>query len=138
MRKNFSKDLFMEKRILSYGYQGTSPDDLAQYVDALNAVVFDCRISPYSFDRNWSKKNLDDTLGSRYVWIRALGNLNYKEPGSGIKLRDAATGVRLILKALERKEVILICMCRSITNCHLKRIVDILEVDHKIPHTRLT
>jgi len=128
----------MEKRVTSFGYAGKTPEQLLYHVRSSDSVVVDCRLKPFSMNRSWSKKALAEFFRERYVWVEELGNLNYKGSyGTGIKLKNAELGISKVMKLLEEKEVILMCMCSLFEKCHVKRIVDMLEVSHDIPHQRL-
>lgn len=104
----------MAKQVYGIGYYGREPTQLRDMAIALDAIVFDIRLSPRSRDPRWGKANLSAVLLDRYRHVKALGNVNYK--GGAIKLRDFQAGVEAIL--MSPKCVILMCVCKHSKHCH--------------------
>lgn len=72
-------------RILGWGYEGRSVDDLVRDADAARVrVVVDVRLTPISRKRGFSKTALAASLSSAgiaYVHLKALGNPKDNRPG---------------------------------------------------------
>lgn len=107
----------MTPTILSFGYQGQRLPDLVAYVATSHAVVADVRLKPFSRHPDWRRGVLARYLGDHYVWIEALGNLNYKG-GGPVVLKDAEEGLATVRRLLHRHRVILMCACADAAICH--------------------
>jgi len=100
------------------GYTGLKPDQLKATAERLGAVVADIRFRPFSRNPAWSKVNAEKVLGARYVWVKGLGNKNYK--GGPIAFDDLESGISLVGTLLETQPVILLCVCPDVETCHRK------------------
>jgi uncharacterized protein (DUF488 family) len=105
----------MTTEVYSIGYGGRSPAQLLSILEEKDAVLFDIRFSPASMNPQWSRKQLSQTLGNRYVHVQALGNANYKNGGE-IKLVDFDLGRKII--DASAKPVVLMCACKDFRTCH--------------------
>jgi hypothetical protein len=105
--------------IYTFGYQGSTIDQLQAYQQDLGAVVVDIRYVPWSRDKQWTKDRLDDDLQGNYVWARDLGNINYRN-GGPIQLANPANSVPHIRARLNRHNIILLCACWNVETCHRK------------------
>lgn len=103
--------------LYSCGYQGHQVEALRQQAERLDAIVADVRLKPFSRDPAWRRGPLERVLGARYVWIEALGNLNYRGPGP-VLLKDAEAGLAVLREFLSQRPVILLCVCASPVACH--------------------
>jgi hypothetical protein len=102
------------------GYGGHAPARLSTIVEQLGAVVFDIRLSPTSQDERWRGEALSELLGERYIGNPAWGNKN-RFNGGKIEIMDWKVGLqRFKLYCGDRRPAaaILLCGCRSITECH--------------------
>ncbi len=63
--------------LCTYGYTGGRLEDLQAYA-AAGALILDVRYSPWSRVPQWQQRALQDVLGGRYEWCRALGNTHYR------------------------------------------------------------
>lgn len=97
------------------GYLGRKLPEVIAILDERNAVLADIRLTPYSRNPSFIRGVLERALGPRYVWIRALGNLNYKS-GGPVELADYEAGKAALL-ALSGPAV-LMCACRNYATCH--------------------
>jgi uncharacterized protein (DUF488 family) len=113
-------------KVLTFGYQGRRPQELLALADAEGAVVVDVRIKPWSRLPGWSQKALQELLGERYVWVRELGNQDYK--GTGVRLVDEEAGLAKVREMLESRPVILLCFESDETRCHRRHVRRRLEV----------
>lgn len=106
-------------KIYLAGYTGRKPEQLKQLSDALEATVVDIRLSPRSRVPYWEKSALQSLLGTRYTWVKELGNVNYKGLG-GINILDMQRGIdRLIgVNAVNSGNMILLCACKDGHSCH--------------------
>lgn len=108
----------MHTQVFTAGYTSLKPVDLLVAAESLDAYLVDIRISPYSRVEYWMGSHLKVVWGARYQHIKALGNINYKNPADGIKLRDAETGTMQLAQLMLSKPVILICACKNHETCH--------------------
>ncbi|GHO52189.1 DUF488 domain-containing protein [Ktedonobacter robiniae] len=95
------------------------------------ALLVDIRLSPYSkWASAWNKGALCSAYGSRYVWDRRLGNVNYAHKEQGIQLapghEDAVREVASWLR--EGRPVVLLCACRDARTCHRSLIAKLVQV----------
>ena len=77
--------------ILTYGYLAGSPEHLAAAVREHDAWLVDIRYAPSSRLPEWRPEYIVHLVGSRYVHVRALGNVNYL--GGPIQLANPDQGV---------------------------------------------
>jgi len=118
----------MKMKAYHFGYQGHKPEDLLLAVEALGAVLCDIRYAPYSRQPGWSKKALVAMFGAAYRHIPELGNLNYKgEYGAGIRIADLDGGLETVFKILERRPVVVMCVCREFETCHRLTVAEALQ-----------
>lgn len=109
------------------GYTGLRPNDLLRAAEALGALVADTRIAPASRNPLWRQKQLQGSLGSRYVHIGALGNRNFKGGyGDGIVIADMKSGAAQLDALLQRQPVIILCACADYRACHRKTVADFM------------
>lgn len=108
--------------LYTYGYGNGSMSDLHEFVNA-GAVVADVRYAPYSHNPEWKKENLAKELGANYVWIPALGNVNYKN-GKKIAIPQMQYGLAELRDYLECQPVVLLCVCPQWEECHRRMVAD--------------
>jgi activating signal cointegrator 1 len=127
--------------IYTYGYQGSTPEQLLGTVNDLGAVLVDIRYSPWSPNPHWRKLALAELVGAnRYQWIQDLGNVNYKSGGPIRLLRPEAAAVRL-REVLDHRSIVLLCACRDWETCHRRDAAEYLSealqapVEHLSPDT---
>ncbi len=101
--------------VYGIGYSGRTMDDIRRIIEDLDAYLVDIRFAPYSRSPDFRKQALERTLGTRYVYLRALGNRNYRGSGPA-DLVDYAAG-RMALAMLD-KPALLMCMCKDPATCH--------------------
>jgi hypothetical protein len=107
-------------RIYLCGYGGHCPERLLSLTEQLQAVVFDIRLSPTSRDERWRGESLQELLGERYIGNPAWGNKN-RFNGGAIEIMDWKVGLqrfKLMIGDRRPDAAILLCGCRSITECH--------------------
>lgn len=124
--------------ILLAGYAGHCPERLLEITKQIDAVVFDIRLRPYSSDERWCGAALSVLLGERYVGLPQWGNpakLDCQQAEDiGFPTIDWSGGLRRFkLYCGERKPVvaILLCGCRSITECHRAAVGKRLAVEER-------
>jgi len=100
--------------IYTLGYAQWDIEEVADRVDALNAVLVDVRRSPNTTKPGFSKPDLQDRFDDRYVHLPSFGNVNYK--GGPIDLAAADQGLQDI-QALDRPPI-LMCGCQRPADCH--------------------
>jgi uncharacterized protein (DUF488 family) len=106
------------------GYTGKSVEQLPALLNFYDAVLADIRFAPTSRHLQWTKNYLTLMLKNRYRHVPALGNRNYKTHGM-IQIHNLEIGVRLI-ESWETN-VILLCACESLENCHRRVVKTELE-----------
>lgn len=102
--------------LFSLGYSGVRLEAVNQWLDAHDALLVDVRFKPFSRNPEWRQPHLQRVLGSRYRWVRALGNLNYR--GGPSRLVEEAEGVRIVVAMMESNPVVLTCICSDPRVCH--------------------
>jgi uncharacterized protein (DUF488 family) len=105
------------KTLYTFGYRGESIGNLKAHVERLNGMVVDVRYNPYSPNPTWSKLGLMKVFGERYIWLKDLGNRNYK--GGPIEIVDMEAGLARIEGMTAP---ILLCACSDVTTCHRQRV----------------
>lgn len=104
-------------------------DKIVDMANRRNAIVLDCRFSPYSPYHGWLKKAFQTALGDRYIWVRGFGNVNYKSGGS-VRLYDEAEGLKVVATlgkaSKDGKPIIdaiaLMCACADVSTCHRRHV----------------
>lgn len=112
--------------VYTVGYSGINSRQLLRCAEELGAVVADIRFSPQARNPEFRKLALEDVLGDRYVYIKALGNVNYKN-GGPVKFADEAIGLAQVEAILSVGAVILLCGCWDVTTCHRRVAAEALE-----------
>jgi hypothetical protein len=107
------------------GYAGQSLANLARIAAEMGATVLDIRLSANSYSPQWRKAAMQAALGTRYAHVPALGNRNYKT-GPPVCLSDPDRGVSFVQTMLAQGPVILLCGCRSATECHRSTVARLL------------
>jgi uncharacterized protein (DUF488 family) len=105
--------------IYTWGYTGSSHEDLKAFMKATGAVLCDIRFNPRSRQPHWNVGAIVDLVGAdNYVHIKGLGNRNYKGDGI-VKLDNPALGISTVQDILLRgRDVILMCACKDAYGCH--------------------
>jgi uncharacterized protein (DUF488 family) len=106
--------------IYTAGYSRHSADELKAKADALQAMLFDIRLSPNSLRPEWRKHHLLKLLGHRYRHVPAWGNLHYKT-GGDIKIANWGEGLERLLRVRQIQSyrcIILLCACENPQLCH--------------------
>ena len=74
-------------------------------------------------------------MGSAYIHVRELGNVNYK--GGPVEIEDLEAGLCKLRAILERGPAILMCMCSNLRRCHRKVAADALAGEgYAVVHLR--
>lgn len=102
------------KSIYATGYGGKNIADLKPMLDALDAVLVDIRFVPHSEILHWRKVYLKVLLDWKYLHVPNLGNRTFKE--DKITIQNLKLGIETILNL--KKNVILMCGCEKLENCH--------------------
>lgn len=100
------------------GYGGKKPDDFFKELDELNPdIVVDVRENPYrAFLGVYTLPQLEKRLGSKYTWIKELGNKTRMMPPT---LVDETVGLeKLIEFSKTHKRIVLLCAEKLEENCH--------------------
>jgi uncharacterized protein (DUF488 family) len=122
-------------KVYTIGYSGKSVAQVADLLVAFNAMLVDIRFVAYSKNLDWQRDTLRTVFGSRYLWVKALGNVNYKN-GGPIKLWLPQKGVTQLKPVLEKMPIILLCGCRDWQTCHRSEASELLaqELGAQVKH----
>jgi hypothetical protein len=104
--------------IYTAGYAGWAPEALAATVRELGALLVDTRYVPWSKSSAFTKDALAKVLGASYLWLKALGNINYK--GGPIELAAPDEALPVLAPILAERPIALLCVCRDVQQCHRK------------------
>lgn len=108
--------------IYTLGYARWSIEEVEECLETLDATLLDIRYAPRTTKPGFTRDELDQRLGSRYVHIPAFGNVHYKR--DGIKLSDPDRGLEQ-LRALEGPFV-LMCGCKRPEQCHRSEVAEFI------------
>jgi uncharacterized protein (DUF488 family) len=122
--------------IYSVGYTGLPIEDFERFIQQSGATIADVRLKPFSRNSAWSKASLLKRFApTRYYWLEALGNLNYK--GGRILLANQDLGLAQLRALLEEGPVAVLCVCSDAATCHRTTVTTILSREgypiHGIP-----
>lgn len=128
--------------IYTLGYSGWTLDQVAAKVEELNAVLVDVRFVPRSRIPAWNSGVLSRRFGDRYIWLKELGNRNYKGTFDQIEIVDFPAGAAKLQNVTATgRNIILLCGCPDVDGCHRKvlaeQLVDACQaVEHLAAHVR--
>lgn len=122
-------------KVYTWGYTGSTPDDLHRFIEATGAWLCDIRYSPRSRVPHWNQRSLVSLAAHGYVWLSALGNKNYNN-GGPIQLASPGAALPFIEHTLEYQPVILMCACKDVDVCHRKVAAEYLvrEIGVEVEH----
>lgn len=102
-----------------WGYRGRTLDELRTARKKLNALIVDVRLVPQSRLAQFRRRALAREFGDDYCWLRAFGNINYKNPAGGVHLVEAVAGVAAFeqLGISPTRPALLLCGCPTL-DCH--------------------
>lgn len=126
----------MKPIIYTFGYAGSTPQDLRAFVEALGAYLVDVRYKPYSRQSHWVGGAIREMFPPGiYSWVQSLGNVNYNN-GGPIKLADPNLGKITVKALLGARPVILMCACPDPQRCHRKVAAEYLarELEADVVH----
>jgi len=104
-------------KVYTAGYNNFLSDQFQEKVDQLDCIIVDIRYNPYSFSPFWQKEYLSRRYKDKYLHIKELGNKNYKS--GGIKIANWELGIRSLIEIFkEDKNIILMCACKEVKECH--------------------
>lgn len=101
-------------QVYTLGYARWTIEQVATTLQDLDGVLVDIRHAPYTSKPGFTKSELDARFRDRYRHLEAFGNVNYKD--GPIKLANPERGLKVI-RELHRVPI-LMCGCRSATECH--------------------
>ncbi len=110
-------------KFFTTGYTGKAVEQLSALLDFHKAVLADIRFAPHSPHLEWRKNYLQILLKNRYRHVSQLGNRLYQT--GGIQIHNLEIGIRLI-ESWETN-VILLCACEDLENCHRRVVKTELE-----------
>ena len=111
-------------RAYTIGYSGRTVDDLKREVNELRGLLIDCRYSAGRPQGPFFPNKLVKQFGpTRYMWVRSLGNSNYRNTRAGrgpIQIEDLDGGLRRVQAAVRctGRAPIFMCACSQVAHCH--------------------
>lgn len=115
--------------VSTLGYAAPGSDrELARLMDAPHTLLIDIRYMPVSRWRpDWRKGNLSARFGGRYIHMRGLGNVNYKDREKGIHLYAPDVPLFQLRRLMESGySLVLLCACRDYEHCHRRLVYELL------------
>ena len=79
-------------KIYTLGYSGWSVEAIKTFLESVNGVAVDVRMTPRSRVAAFNGTAFSRLLGERYYWLSDFGNVNYKSNGP-IAIADFDKGV---------------------------------------------
>jgi uncharacterized protein (DUF488 family) len=111
--------------IYTIGYTGWKPEQILSTLERLDATLLDIRYKPRSRVPQWNKGPLERTLGTRYLHVPELGNVNYKGSVEDILIADLPGGTEVLRRFhQENRNVVLMCVCEDVSTCHRKVVAE--------------
>jgi uncharacterized protein (DUF488 family) len=110
-------------KFFTTGYTGKAVEQLPALLRFHEAVLADIRFAPHSRHLEWRRDYLKLLLKNRYHHVSQLGNRLYQT--GGIQIHNLEIGIRLI-ESWETN-VILMCACKDLENCHRRVVKTELE-----------
>ncbi len=103
--------------LYTYGYNSErGTEELKAVMAKPGAVLVDVRFSPWGRPGT-RKMDFERQYPRRYLWVKALGNENYK--GGEIRIHQPAAGIRQVLHLMQiGRTVVLMCACPTPGPCH--------------------
>jgi uncharacterized protein (DUF488 family) len=122
----------MAEDLLTIGYGGKKPGDFFAELEALKPdIIVDVRENPFhAFLGAYTKKGLEMRLGSRYIWIKELGNTSRVLPPTLVDEEEGIEKLRVLMQ--HRKRVVLLCTEKYEERCHRSYIKAKLQKE-KVP-----
>lgn len=112
---------------LGYAMRG-SEKTLADLMKDGQTVLADIRDNPIcTWSERWNQPALREAYPGRYWPLRELGNANHADPAAGIRLNDPERGIALLVKALKRRRVVILCACANFETCHRRTVVELAD-----------
>ena len=130
--------------LYTLGYTGWTLPAIVEQVYALDAVLVDVRFMPFTRRREFIRKSFAEALADpggriRYQWVKAFGNVNYKDGTKPIQILDFEAGVHEIEHLMARRRaLVLMCTCASPARCHRTVVVDKLAERFRLRVKHLT
>ena len=104
--------------IETIGYGGKKPEDFFKELETLKPdIVVDVRENPYSaYLAVYTHPQLKKRLGTRYTWVKELGNKTRMMPPT---LVDEEAGLeKLRVLAMTHQRIVLLCAEKRESDCH--------------------
>lgn len=120
--------------VRTIGIHGRKLEDLLKWLDDHRSyTLVDLRYVTHHSNPWFTNYGLIISIGSRYVHIRELGNINHSDSTLPFDILNLEVGInKLYSLALNYGDVLLMCSCRSEDSCHRHLIVKRLtELGHK-------
>lgn len=115
--------------IYTVGYAHWSALGLQTRIEAMDAMLFDIRYSPYSRRADFNGDALEARFGDRYYHLMSWGNDRYRV-GPPIRIHNFQSGLAIVRDVMRRRPghpVVLLCGCADYEMCHRAVIADLLR-----------
>src|SRR6266571_2510515 len=103
---------------------------VARLMQGAQTMLVDIRYSPRSrWSPQWNWKSLSACYGSRYLWDRRLGNVNYQQRERGIELAEGhPQAIQAAASRLRQgTTLILLCACKDARSCHRSLVAKLIQ-----------
>lgn len=120
----------MVQTVYTLGYLQRGSMERLRKLVADDVTVIDIRLSPRSAWPQWSRKQLAERFGSRYLHVPELGNVNYRSSSLPVQLASEFDGLWSVLFWVVNKgcDVCLLCACVDVAVCHRRVVADLVQV----------
>jgi uncharacterized protein (DUF488 family) len=122
---------------IGYGMEARKPHAARTQIDTFlkqstPGILIDVRLTPYSKLPGWNIEDLQRDYTTRYVHLRKLGNLHH-HTGQPIQLVDEEGGLEQLERWLEQFDILLLCGCSKVEQCHRRYIAENLAARTHAP-----
>ena len=122
---------------LGYGMEARKPHAARAQIDTFlkqstPGILIDVRLTPYSKLPGWNIEDLQRDYTTSYVHLRKLGNLHH-HTGQPIQLVDEEGGLEQLERWLEQFDILLLCGCSKVEQCHRRYIAENLAARTHAP-----
>lgn len=103
-------------KVIWIGYGKMSVEEVAELLG--NGLLVDVRLVNWSKRKEFCGVELRRMFGTKYVWLRELGNVN-KYSGKEVQLLDEEKGFEILRKlGKENERLVIMCCCVDMSKCH--------------------
>lgn len=130
------------QKLFTFGYGNRKNyEQLEAYIREHSIdVLVDVRIKPRAWTRKWWGDQVEkfcESQGVEYISARELGNTSGKANWIPENKEEAGMGVAVLVKTLEKKNVVLMCAELDFNRCHrtevaetAQEVANVIEIIH--------